>query len=210
MAKKERKNGTKLLMKMIQMALLSAIIVVMAYTPIGFLKIGIVEITFITIPVIVGAIVIGPLAGAFLGAVFGTVSFIQCFGMSPFGAAMLGISPVNAFLVCVPTRILMGLLCALIFKAMNRSKKAGIISVSVSSISGALLNTVFFVGTFILLFGKTEEKHTDKGQGRGEGRWFEELQNSAGAIAGDTGGTEKPRGDGSAEVGAHDDTGGLC
>ena len=156
MAKKERKNGTKLLMKMIQTALLSAIIVVMAYTPIGFLKIGIVEITFITIPVIVGAIVIGPLAGAFLGAVFGTVSFIQCFGMSPFGAAMLGISPVNAFLVCVPTRILMGLLCALIFKAMNRSKKAGIISVSVSSISGALLNTVFFVGTFILLFGKTD------------------------------------------------------
>ena len=48
-----------------QMALLTAIILLMAFTPIGYLRVGVgVEITFIMIPVVVGAILIGPGAGA--------------------------------------------------------------------------------------------------------------------------------------------------
>ena len=84
---------TKTLM-LTQNAVLASIVVLMAFTPIGYLRIGAVEMTFIMIPVAVGAITLGEKSGAFLGLVFGVSSFIQCFGMSPFGAALLQINPI--------------------------------------------------------------------------------------------------------------------
>lgn len=67
-----------------ELALLTALVLIMAYTPLGYLKTpwG-VEITFIVIPVAVGSIILGPMAGGFLGLVFGLTSFFQCFGASP-------------------------------------------------------------------------------------------------------------------------------
>ena len=49
-------------------ALLTAVIFVLSFTPIGYLKVGPFDITFLTIPVIIGAITTGPSVGAFLGA----------------------------------------------------------------------------------------------------------------------------------------------
>ena len=70
--------------KLVQLGLLTAIVILMAFTPLGYLRTAGLEITFIMIPVIVGAILLGPGAGALLGGVFGLTSFVQCFGMSPF------------------------------------------------------------------------------------------------------------------------------
>jgi len=64
--------------KFVEMALLVAIILLMAFTPIGYIKTFGLEITLIVVPVTVGAITLGPAAGAVLGAVFGITSFIQC------------------------------------------------------------------------------------------------------------------------------------
>lgn len=115
-----QKNVSAKTGRMVQLAILTAIILLMAFTPIGYLHFGIIEITLIMIPVIIGAIVLGPGAGAFLGGMFGLTSFIQCFGMSAFGAALLSIQPVLTFLVCMIPRILMGWLCGLIFKGLIR------------------------------------------------------------------------------------------
>ncbi|MBE6884200.1 MAG: ECF transporter S component [Ruminococcaceae bacterium] len=143
---------------LVQLALLTAIIIVMSFTPIGYLKTPIVEITFIPIPVVIGAIVIGPSAGAFLGAVFGLTSFIQCFGMSQFGAMLLSINPIFTFIMCFVARLLMGWLCGLIFKAFYRFDKSSskLVSYGAASLSGALLNTLFFVALLLLLFGNTD------------------------------------------------------
>lgn len=91
-------------LEMVQVAVLVAIVLIMSFTPIGYLRTAGLEISLITIPVVIGAMVIGPKAGLILGLVFGFTSFYQCFGMSPFGATLLGINPVATFLVCVPTR----------------------------------------------------------------------------------------------------------
>lgn len=96
----QKKFSTKYL---VEMALLVAIILIMAFTPIGYIRTAGLEITLIVVPVAVGAVTLGPAAGAILGGVFGITSFIQCFGMSPFGAALLGINGFLTFLVCVPT-----------------------------------------------------------------------------------------------------------
>lgn len=140
-------------LKMTQLAILIAVMLIFAFTPIGYLKIGIIEITFMTIPVGIGAVLLGPAAGAILGGVFGLTSFIQCFGMSQFGAALLSVDPFFTFILCMIPRILMGLLCGLLYKIF-RGKPYNIRAVgcAVTNLAGPMMNTVFFVGSFILLF----------------------------------------------------------
>ena len=148
----------KQIVTLTQLALLSAIVWLMAFTPVGYLRTGGLEITFILIPVILGGIVLGPAAGAILGLQFGLSSFIQCFGLSAFGAALLAINPFFTFLLCVVPRTLMGFLVGVIFRALQRADKtpAGILSFSVSSLCGALLNTLLFMGLLITFFWNSD------------------------------------------------------
>lgn len=143
--------------KLVRIALLTAILIVMEITGIGLIKTpsGL-EMTIMHVPVIIGAILMGPVEGAILGGVFGAISFWECFGKSPFGAVLLGINPVFTFIVCIPTRILMGYCCGLIFKALNKEDGKGVVSFGAASLSGALLNTFFFMTSLLVLFGRTE------------------------------------------------------
>jgi len=142
---------------MVQTAILSAIIIIMTFTPIGYLKVGVIDITFMMIPVVIGAVIVGPACGAFLGGVFGITSFLQCFGISPFGTTLLGINPIFTFIMCMVPRILMGLFVGLIFKALSKIDKTKIWSFAVASLSGAVINTILFVvGALILFFGTSE------------------------------------------------------
>ena len=52
------------------LGLMIAILLLMAYTPLGYLNIGPLAITFNVIPVAISAIVLGPAGGAVAGAVF--------------------------------------------------------------------------------------------------------------------------------------------
>ncbi len=144
---------------MVELAVLLAILLMLEITGLGMFKTFGLELTILQIPVILGAIILGPSAGAILGGAFGLLSFWECFGKSQFGAALLGINPFLTFLVCVPTRILMGCLCGLIFRAMDRKlagTKGDFASYVVASLSGALLNTLFFMTTLCLCFYHTE------------------------------------------------------
>lgn len=142
-------------LKMVQLAFFTAIILLMAFTPLGYIKTPGLEITLLVVPVAVGAILLGPTAGAILGGVFGVTSFIQAFS-GPLGAALLSISVVGTFVLCVITRILMGWLTGLIFKAMKQWDHTRLISHATANLAGALLNTVLFMTTFVLLFYNTE------------------------------------------------------
>lgn len=145
-------HSTSKVHKITLTAILMAIIILMAYTPLGYLKAGPVEITFITIPVVIGAIVLGPWYGALLGGVFGLTSFAQCFSTSLFGAALLAISPVATFLCCMVPRVLIGIAAGLLFPALRRRDRTGAVSFIVTSVAGALTNTVFFVGMVVGIF----------------------------------------------------------
>lgn len=149
----KKKFSTK---QFVEMALLTAIIVLLAFTPIGYIRTLGLEITLIVVPVTVGAVTLGPAAGAVLGAVFGITSFIQCFGMSPFGAVLLGINPFSTFIVCVVSRVLMGWLTGLIYQGLQKVKPVRKISVVIANLCGPLLNTFFFMGTLIMFFYRTE------------------------------------------------------
>jgi len=154
--------------KMVRLAVLVAIILLMAYTPLGYLRAGPVEITFIMIPVAIAAIVVGPFGGAIAGGVFGITSFLMCFGSSPFGAALLGINPFFTFVLCIIPRILAGYIPGLIYAAGTAVKKAKrkTIFTVLASLAAPLLNTVLFVGGLFVLFGST-----DFVRGFGETTW---------------------------------------
>lgn len=145
---------------LVETAMLAAVILLMSFTPLGYLKTAGVEITFIMIPVVIGAITLGPTAGAILGAVWGFTSFGQCFGLfglSQFGAVLFGINPIYTFIICIPTRILAGWLSGVIFKAvMSASKGKSVLASVIAALSVALINTLLFVGGLLLLFGSTE------------------------------------------------------
>ncbi|MGI6140804.1 MAG: ECF transporter S component [Caldicoprobacterales bacterium] len=142
--------------KMVLLAILAAIMLVLAFTPLGYLKVGVVEISFMMVPVAVGAIVLGPLAGAILGGVFGATSFFQALGMSPFGAALMAINPFYTFILTMVPRILMGWLTGLIFQRLYQNDKTRFFSYGAASLSAALLNTIFFMSFLILLFGNSD------------------------------------------------------
>lgn len=146
---KTRRQKTVLL---VETAMLAAIVVIMALTPLGYLRVGPLELTLIMIPVMIGAVTCGPAVGALLGGVFGITSFVQCFMGSPLGAILVSLSIPRTFLVCVVTRILAGWLCGLVFKACLSHDKKGSWSYLVAGISGSFFNTLFFLGALALLF----------------------------------------------------------
>jgi len=143
-------------LRLTRLAMLSAIIIVMAFTPLGYLKIGLVSITFLVIPVVLGAILMGPVDGAILGAVFGATSFVQCFGLDVFGTTLLAINPIFTFILCFIPRILIGFVSGYLLKGLNKIRANQTVTFALSALAGALTNTVFFVGFLILLFGQSD------------------------------------------------------
>ncbi len=142
--------------EMAQLAILIALMVILAFTPIGFLKVGVIEITFLILPVAIGATVLGPIGGAILGGVFGLLSFVQCFTGSLFGAFVLELNPVLTFLICMIPRILCGWLPGMLFRVLYQRDKTKVVSFFAATLSTALLNTIFFMGAIVLFFWQND------------------------------------------------------
>lgn len=137
---------------MTQLALLMAIVLLMAFTPLGYLTTpwGI-QITFIVIPVAVGSIVLGPGAGGFLGFVFGMTSFINAF-QSVMGAMMLQSSVIGTFVGAVFPRILVGWLPGALYKALEHTPLLCRLRTSLCCLLTPILNTLFYITVSWLLF----------------------------------------------------------
>ena len=139
------------------LGLMVAVMIIFSFTPIGSIPIGPLVISLQVIPMAICAIVLGPKGGAIGGAVFGLLSFLQCFGIgipSGMGAILGNINPVLAFIQRFIPRLLDGLLIGFIFKAV--SKKNRFVACFVTGFFSAFLNTLFFMSALVILFGNTE------------------------------------------------------
>ena len=154
MAKTTKRARRRKTLALAQNAILTTLIVLMAFTPIGYLPLGPVKMTFIMVPVAVGAITLGEKSGAFLGLVFGITSFIQCFGLDLFGTTLFGINPVYTFIMCIVPRVLMGYLCGVIYKFIARKKRK--LALVIASFFAPVLNTFFFMSLLMIFFGNSD------------------------------------------------------
>lgn len=103
------------------LGLLTGVLLLMSVTPLGYFHTFGLDISLMMVPVAIGAMLMGPKAGAWLGLIFGATSFYQAVtGSSAFSTMLFNINPIYAFLLCIPTRVLMGFLTGVIFKAAQR------------------------------------------------------------------------------------------
>ena len=140
--------------RMSTLALLIAVVVVMSFTPLGYLVIGPLSMSLLTIPVAIGAIVMGPVDGLILGLVFGCTSFFNAMsGGSAMGTALFSINPFGCFVVCVVARVLMGLCTGLVFQGLTKwNKFPQKLNCAISGLLAAFFNTLFFMGTLVIFF----------------------------------------------------------
>lgn len=145
-----KKNAT---VNLALLGIFSALIILMTFTPIGYLIIPVVQIsaTLIHIPVLVGAVVLGPKQGTILGAVFGVTSLIRAAVMPQGALDPLFVNP----LVSVVPRVLVGLFAGLVFvglyKLMKKRSGTDLVAAAVAAVVGTLTNTVLVIGMLCLL-----------------------------------------------------------
>lgn len=148
---KTNSNGKFNAFTLTQLALFSALIVVMSFVPYtGIISYGVISITTLHIPVIIGSVLLGWKNGAFLGLVMGVCSLIRAWLMP--GSPLEQIIFMNPIVSVLP-RIFIGLFAGLIYAGMIKlTKGKQAFSIGAAALTGSLTNTVFVLLLMNLLY----------------------------------------------------------
>lgn len=147
---------------MVSVALMAAIVIVLANTPLGMIQLPIIKATTVHIPVIIGAILLGPSAGAILGAVFGICSLISntiaptllSFAFSPFMSTSGIPGALKAIWISVGCRILIGVAAGWLWIALENIKVNQLIALPIVGFAGSMVNTITVMGSIYFLFAQ--------------------------------------------------------
>ena len=147
---------------MVSVALMAAIVIVLANTPLGMIQLPVIKATTVHIPVILGAILLGPSAGAILGGVFGICSLVSntmaptllSFAFSPFMSTTGIPGALKAIWISVGCRVLIGLVSGWLWKLLERMKVNQSISLLLTGFVGSMVNTVTVMGSIYFLFAQ--------------------------------------------------------
>ena len=156
---KRRKKDTKW---MVSVALMAAIVIVLANTPLGMIQLPIIKATTVHIPVIIGAVLLGPTAGAILGGVFGFCSLVSntmaptllSFAFSPFLTTTGLVGAIKAIWISVGCRILIGLVAGWLWILLKNLKVNQSIALVITGFIGSMTNTITVMGSIYLLFAQ--------------------------------------------------------
>lgn len=144
-------------LKLAQLALLVAVILVMKLTGISSIPVGPLNMTFTMVPIAIGAMLMGPVAGGVLGMTYGFTSFYDAVsGGSVMTGVFFQISPVHTFILCVGMRILVGVLTGLLFMGLKKIDKTDTVCYFAGGLAAPLLNTILFMGYIVLVFYQTD------------------------------------------------------
>ena len=156
---KTKKHDTRW---MVSVALMAAIVIVLANTPLGMIQLPIIKATTVHIPVILGAILLGPGAGAILGAVFGICSLVSntmaptllSFAFSPFLSTTGIPGALKAIWISVGCRILIGVVAGWLWVLFTKIKLTQFIALPIVGFVGSMVNTVTVMGSIYFLFAQ--------------------------------------------------------
>lgn len=147
---------------LVSVALMAAVIILLANTPLGMIQLPIIKATTVHIPVIIGAILLGPAAGSILGGVFGICSLISnttaptllSFAFSPFLSTTGLPGVLKALWVSVGCRIMIGLIAGWIWILFRKIRLNTYVSLVITGFLGSMVNTIFVMGSIYLLFAR--------------------------------------------------------
>ena len=156
---KTKKHDTRW---MVSVALMAAIVIVLANTPLGMIQLPIIKATTVHIPVILGAILLGPGAGAILGAVFGICSLVSntmaptllSFAFSPFLSTTGIPGALKAIWISVGCGILIGVVAGWLWVLFTKIKLNQFIALPIVGFVGSMVNTVTVMGSIYFLFAQ--------------------------------------------------------
>lgn len=136
--------------EMVLIGALSAIIVILGYTPLGLIPLGITTATILHIPVAIGGILYGPKVGLALGTVMGLTTMSK--------ALLAPVSPLDPLfmnpLVSVLPRAIMGVLVGYIFIWLTKVVKRTSISIGITAAIASMANTVLTLGALAVVYSK--------------------------------------------------------
>ena len=140
---------------MVSVALMAAIVILLANTPLGMIQLPIIKATTVHIPVIIGAILLGPSAGAILGFVFGVCSLVSntmaptllSFAFSPFMSTTGIPGAIKAIWISVGCRMLIGIAAGWLWILFNKLKVNQIIALPIVGFAGSMVNTITVMGS---------------------------------------------------------------
>ena len=134
--------------KLVTLAVLAAIIVVLQLVSTALVKSGTPTISLVLVPIVIGAVFFGKGAGAFLGAVFGLVTFIcSATGADPGSQVIFNANPFMCFLTCMLKGSLSGFCAGLVYRLVsgsNPSPKRAYASALLSALTAPIVNTGIF------------------------------------------------------------------
>lgn len=147
---------------MVSVALMAAIVILLANTPLGMIQLPIIKATTVHIPVIVGAVILGPAAGAILGATFGVCSLISntmaptllSFAFSPFLSTTGLAGVLKALWISVGCRIMIGVISGWLWILLRKVKLNSYAALVITGFVGSMVNTVFVMGSIYFLFAQ--------------------------------------------------------
>ncbi len=134
----------KNIVKMVQVAILMAIIVVLQLLS-YVVKIGTFNISLVLVPIVVGAVLFGPRTGALLGGVFGVVVTACCIGgMDAGGAILWNANPFLTAAICLIKGIAAGWVAGLIATAFKNSR-VPFVGMVLAAVAAPVVNTGLFL-----------------------------------------------------------------
>ena len=166
---KNQTNRSKRIQDMAFLSMFTALIFLLAFTPLGLIDLPVIKATILHVPVILGSILLGPKKGVFLGAMFGLSSLIKNTLMPSLSAFVFTpLIPVPgsdtgspwALFVCFVPRMLVGVtpwLVYTLFRRLSRGHNPGmrVVSLALAAVVGALTNTALVMGSIGVLFAES-------------------------------------------------------
>ena len=146
----QNNNRQKILM-LTELAVLTAIVLVLQLCgiaiPLPFLA---TPVSLVLLPIALGAMKSGPIAGMWLGAVFGVITVVGgVSGRAAVTSILFGDHPLLTVLLCMAKAMLAGLACGLVYKALK--KKNEYLALYTASIITPMVNTgVFILGGLLM------------------------------------------------------------
>ncbi len=151
---------------LVMTGLFTAVILIMAFTPLGLIDLPLIKATILHVPVIIGSILLGPRKGAYFGFLFGLTSLwkntmspsLLSFAFSPL-IPLPGESHGSpwALVICFVPRVLVGIVpywAALgVQKLLGQKAAARGLSYALAGIAGTAVNTGLVMGTMGLVLG---------------------------------------------------------